>query len=79
MSQQEIYQTIETQLSQLDEREQERVLMYIRTLLDQRSMTENPDLNELEELVAIGKGKYSDGAEEHDHYIYGVPKRISAK
>ena len=34
---------------------------------------EDPDL--LEGVIGIGKSGRKDGADNHDHYIYGTPKR----
>ncbi len=86
MAQPEIYQAIETQLSMLDEREQENVLAYIRSLLEhkQEMPPSNPqhrqqkgrsNIQNLRRLMNAGKSDVSDGAEEHDHYVYGTSKK----
>jgi hypothetical protein len=33
------------------------------------------DYDPLDAVIGIGKSGLKDGAEEHDHYIYGTPKR----
>jgi hypothetical protein len=33
------------------------------------------DADPLEGVIGIGDSGLTDGAEQHDHYIYGTPKR----
>jgi predicted DNA-binding antitoxin AbrB/MazE fold protein len=35
----------------------------------------NGDFDPLEAVIGIGESGRTDGAEQHDHYIYGTPKR----
>ncbi|MBS4028722.1 MAG: hypothetical protein KGZ58_08795 [Ignavibacteriales bacterium] len=75
MTQTESHVQIEKQLMQLDENEQQKVFSFIQSLLNQKRTQEPSDLRELEELIAVGSGTLFDGAEEHDHYVYGTPKK----
>ena len=33
------------------------------------------DVDPLEAVIGIGESGRGDGADQHDHYIYGTPKR----
>ncbi len=75
MTQSETHVQCEQQLTQLDENEQQKVLAFIQSLLNHKRTEEANNLRELEELIAVGSGTLSDGAEQHDHYMYGTPKK----
>ncbi len=38
-------------------------------------MTPLPDEDPLAAVIGIGRSGRTDGADNHDHYIYGTPKR----
>ena len=38
-------------------------------------MTPLPDDDPLDAVIGIGESGRTDGAENHDHYIYGTPRR----
>jgi predicted DNA-binding antitoxin AbrB/MazE fold protein len=38
-------------------------------------MTPLPEDDPLDAVIGIGKSGRTDGAENHDHYIYGTPRR----
>ena len=75
MTQSPTHLQLEQQLMQLDENEQQKVASFIQSLLNQKRANEPNDLRELEELIAVGSGTLIDGADEHDHYLYGTPKK----
>ncbi len=69
------YTTIEAQFSLLSEEEQKQVVDFINTLFQKRiPLTENDKLR-LRKFIAIGESELGDVAEEHDHYVYGTPKK----
>jgi predicted DNA-binding antitoxin AbrB/MazE fold protein len=39
------------------------------------ALTTAPDDHPLDAVIGIGEGGRTDGADNHDHYIYGTPKR----
>ncbi|MBI3193706.1 MAG: hypothetical protein HYZ34_04450 [Ignavibacteriae bacterium] len=77
MIQENIYQTIESQLSLLTLEEQQKVISFIDSLLQQHRILNDDDLQRLQQFIGIGKSKQGDVAAEHDHYLYGTPKKNS--
>ena len=75
MIQENFHQTIESQLPLLTEDEQRKVIAFIDSMLQQHRTKSKEDLQRLEQLIGIGSSTVGDGAEEHDHYVYGLPKK----
>ncbi len=69
-------ESLESQLHLLSEEERKKVAEYVKSIIDQRRVVTAKDNRWIMNLVGIGSGP-SDLAEEHDHYIYGTPKKGS--
>ena len=78
MIQTNIHQTIESRLELLSEDEQQKVIAFIESLLQQHRIHGKEDLQRLEKFIGIGSSILGDVAAEHDHYVYGTPKKNSA-
>ena len=70
---------IESQLSLLNEEQQSKVSDFISELLQEHREKTADDMNLLLQVVGIGESDVDDLADEHDHYIYGTPKKKSAQ
>ncbi|MEK7249947.1 MAG: hypothetical protein AAB209_05925 [Bacteroidota bacterium] len=70
---------IESQLSLLNEEQQSKVSDFIAELLQEHREKTADDMNLLLQVVGIGESDVDDLADEHDHYIYGTPKKKSAQ
>jgi hypothetical protein len=77
MTQTETYAQLEQQLLQLDEVEQQKVFLFIQSLLREKRQGKKKNLRGLGRLIGIGESDITDGAAEHDHYLYGTPKKYS--
>ncbi|MBS4028313.1 MAG: hypothetical protein KGZ58_06710 [Ignavibacteriales bacterium] len=77
MTQTETHVQFEQQLMQLDESEQQQVFSFIQSLLREKQPNQKKNLRGLERLIGIGESDVNDGAAEHDHYVYGTPKKYS--
>ncbi|GEM_PF-1500434 len=75
METKDIVSTIQSDLAMLNEEEQRRVMEYVRTLIEQKKKNHAQYVEDMMKLVGIGESGLGDGAEEHDHYIYGTPKK----
>ncbi len=77
MTQPETHVQLEQQLMQLDENEQQKVFSFIQSLLRNKHTNHKKNLRGLERLIGIGESDVTDGAAEHDHYLYGTPKKYT--
>ncbi len=72
-----IIETLGSQLALLNEDEQHKVIAYIDSLLQEQRILSEKDLQRLQEFIGIGSGAVGDGAAEHNHYAYGLPKKVT--
>jgi hypothetical protein len=79
----ELAKKISDKIATLPEDEQEMVLEYIESRIELRSRTERDErpiwevLTEMSDAIPLEEWEKlpSDGSVNHDHYLYGAPKR----
>lgn len=68
-----ILDTLERQIALLGEEEQQKVIAYVDSLLQEQRLLREDDIVRLQEFIGIGNGTIGDGSTEHDHYVYRTP------